>query len=123
MKFENIQYETIFLVSYFLIPTVLSLMGAFLDLPSWYYSLFKIVMVIDTFIAICIFIICNASNKDGFLMIVLGVTIVISFIAFLGIVSQFFVPGGFPKALWIVLDIIYAIAKVIQYIFTKELVA
>lgn len=66
--------------------------------------------------------ICKSSGKDSLLMVVLGVTIVISFIAFLGIVSQFFVPGGFPKALWVVLDIIYAISKAIQYAFSKEMV-
>lgn len=118
MKSEDTQHDR-FLILYCLVPAALALIGAFLYLPSWYYSLFKIVMVVDAIMAICIFSICKSSGKDGLLMVVLGVTIVISFIAFLGIVSQFFVPGGFPKALWVVLDIIYAISKAIQYAFFK----
>lgn len=123
MESENIQYEHIFSVSYFLIPTVLALMGAFLDLPSWYYSLFKTVMVVDALMALCIFSICKSSNKYESVMILLGVTVVISFISLLGIVSQFFVSGGFPKVLWVILDFIYAMAKAIQYKISAKLLS
>ena len=115
MKSENILHKSILSVMYFFAPIVFSLIGAFLYLPSWYYSFFKVIMIVDAIIAICIFHEYKSKNKDDIIMVLLGTTVILSFISVLGIVSQFFIPGGFPKTLWIILDITYAIAKVIQY--------
>lgn len=100
------------LLVYFLILAILALAGAFFYFPSWYYSLFKVVMVVDACLSFRLYDKMDSSDSKTMLF---GVAIVLAFIAFLGIVSQFFVRGGFPKGLWVVLDFMYAIAKAIQY--------
>ena len=106
-------------ILYFLIPALMAVIGAFFYLPSWYYSLFKVVMVFDAIIAGMIFSSEKNSFENSTAMFLLGTIIVISFIALLGIISQFFVRGGFPKGLWVFLDIVYAIVKGIQWAIWK----
>ena len=104
-------------ILYFIVPAVMAVVGGFFHLPSWYYSLFKIVMVFDAIIAVIIFFTINSSRNNSVALVLFGTAIVISFIAILGIISQFFVKGGFPKGLWVFLDVVYAIAKSVQWIY------
>ena len=102
-------------LSYCIIPAAMTLLGALLYLPSWYYSLFKVVMVFDAVISIILFSSSKQNNEIQQITKLLCSAILISIIASLGIVSQFFIPGGFPKRLWIYLDFIFAGAKCLQF--------
>ena len=118
MNGKSIVYNNkLLLLVYFLMPSIMALFGALFYLPSWYYSLFKIVMVVDACIS---FLLYSTRDADRSQMSLFGATLVLAFIAFLGIISQFFVKGGFPKSLWVVLDIIYVIAKAVQYFVLRK---
>lgn len=107
--------NNVFLLSFCLIPALMSIIGALFFLPSWYYSLFKVVMVCDAVISFLIFLGLNQTKDNLLVSKYLCSLVIISFIAFLGIVSQFFVFGGFPKVLWVFLDFIYVGAKYLQF--------
>lgn len=105
----------VFLLEFCLVPALMAIIGALFFLPSWYYSLFKVVMVCDAVISFLIFLDLNQTKANLLLSKYLCSLVIISFISFLGIVSQFFVSGGFPKVLWVFLDFIYLGAKCLQF--------
>lgn len=99
------------------VPSGMALLGAFFYLPSWYYMLFKLVMFFDGFMSIMFFSSCKPEEDKVALAFP---TCIVSFIALLGLLTEFVIHGGFPKSAWVILDIIYAGAKLFQFMLLKK---
>ena len=110
MNKKNEKFLSLYLM-FHIIPASMAVLGALFKLPHYYYSIFKIVMIIaDSGV---INIIMSAEIKSDTAEIIYLASCIVTFIiTMLGIISEF--SFGFSREFWIVLDYIYATAKIIQ---------
>lgn len=95
--------------SIYLFPIMLAVAAIF-DMPSWFYTLFKIIVLIEALILIGIRLNDGKFRSEK---VAIG-TIYMAFMAAIGMLS--FTNGGFPKSFWVILDIGYCIMHVLIYL-------
>lgn len=98
----------------FLIPAGMAVLGALFELHYYYYSIFKMIMIITDSGVFNFMILTSLKASDNISILYLGSSIVTFIITMFGIISV--TTSGFPRDFWIVLDYIYATAKIIQLI-------
>ena len=95
--------------SIYLFPIMLAVASLF-DMPSWFYTFFKIIVLI---VAVILIGIRLNEGKFRSEKVAIG-TVYMAFMAVIGILS--FINGGFPRSFWMFLDIGYCIMHVLIYI-------
>ena len=101
--------EKILKPSIYLFPIMLAVASLF-DMPSWFYTLFKVVVLIEAVVLIGIRLNDGKFRSEK---VAIG-TAYMAFMAVIGIFS--FINGGFPRSFWMFLDIGYCIMHVLIYI-------
>lgn len=109
MNNPNNQSKRILKPSIYLFPIMLAVASLF-DMPSWLYTLFKIIVLIEAIILIGIRLNDGKFRSEK---VAIG-TVYMAFMAAIGILS--FTNGGFPKSFWVILDIGYCIMHVLIYL-------
>ena len=95
----------------YMIPAVLAVIGALGYLPSWFYTMLKVLFVIDALFHVWTIremLQLPGEGKNPF-MLLLTVPVFAGVIA----ICSMFIPGGLPKGLWVFVDILYAIVKLV----------
>lgn len=104
---------------FYLLPAGMAVLGALFELPNYYYTLFKMLMIVTDSGGFNLVVLSDTKrrpyNTD---ILYLGVCIVTFIITMLGIISM--IKSGFPREFWIVLDFIFATAKIIQLIIVSK---
>lgn len=113
MNNPNNQPKRILKPSIYLFPIMLAVASLF-DMPSWFYTLFKIIVLIEAVILIGIRLNDGKFRSEK---VAIG-TVYMAFMAVIGILS--FTNGGFPKSFWVILDIGYCIIHVLIYLGFAE---
>lgn len=96
---ENIGMSLVFLM--FFGPAIYALIGAFGHFDSWYYTIFKVITIIEAAI-----LIGTRLNEGKFRNEQLAIGTV--FMAILALISVISFASGFDKSFWVVMDIAYA---------------
>ena len=94
--------------SIYLFPIMLAVASLF-DMPSWFYTLFKIVVLFEAIILIGIRLNDGKFRSDK----VAAGSVYMAFMGAIGILS--FTNGGFPRSFWALLDIGYCIMHILIY--------
>ncbi len=114
-KIKNFLAICFIYLLFYLIPISMAVLGALYKLSYSYYLTFKIVMVYaDSGVFNFIHAPSHLAMSDTTEKIYLVSCIVTLIITMLGIISE--TTSGFSRDFWIVLDYIYATAKIIQLI-------
>ena len=95
----------------YMTPAVLAVIGALGHLPSWFYTMLKVLFVIDALFhawTIRGMLKLPGEGSNPF-MLLLTVPVFAGVIA----ICSMLIPGGLPKGLWIFVDILYAIVKLV----------
>ena len=93
----------------YLTPAVLAIVGGLGHLPSWFYTLLKVMFVLDALFHVWTIkgmLAMPGEGRNPF-MLLLTVPVFAGLIA----ICSMFIHGGLPKGLWIFVDVLYAIVK------------
>lgn len=98
----------------FFLPIIIAIAGAVGDWDSWFYTLFKIIVLIEAVILIGMRLNDGRFRSEKTAI----ATVYMAIMAVIGIIS--FMNGGFDKTFWAILDIAYCIMHTVLYLGLAE---
>ena len=98
----------------FFLPIIIAIAGAVGDWNSWFYTLFKIIVLIEAMILIGMRLNDGRFRSEKTAI----ATVYMVIMAGIGIIS--FMNGGFDKTFWVILDIAYCIMHTVLYLGLAE---
>lgn len=98
----------------FFLPIIIAIAGAVGDWDSWFYTLFKIIVLIEAVILIGMRLNDGRFRSEKTAI----ATVYMVIMAGIGIIS--FMNGGFDKTFWVILDIAYCVMHTVLYLGLVE---